>query len=603
MRVKEMSERLNTPVRILRTKEEIAAYARNGREEKAKGITRINGNRATEIAILLPNNADLADVENTFQHEGMGHDGLRLLFPTKELLDNALDELYNASTDAIKSDIDARAKRMYDAEVDPIFREKQAAHGSVADANAKYYTDMAEAHAEANAKREQMKRDATEEYGANVAGKVGEKGFEKMTAEEQTFWGKLKGLLQQAFENLLRGLKIPKMRKWTDKQWSYIYHKAYKMKKAKGKMSIIDEAEDITARRRTGWDDAMLSESAKTDDANSRFNRELQKQIDGTLPEGHIYRLGNPGTILRSTGVPNLPIQMSATRLRVKATEYGHNFDLSEIRNLVKELQTPMAVFAYGNKGKMQNIIVGIESNGKQFIVGLSLNPIVNGKALEINSVRNVFPKKNAEWLNWISQGKLLYADKQKIQALIDKQRTILADVGYLDLEDVTKVIKTFENPTFEGDEDIKFRDGADYVERVPVMARAMYEKQIQSSMYQFTEAMQDSMRGLMEFYRAVESQSGKRDIEDVSSFENAYTAENALSSLNYSQATEYERRVLRPLLDIVARMSVNEKGREKLLDYMMAKHGLERGVYDFLEGFCKFITRGMHLFEMKSLT
>lgn len=27
------------------------------------------------------------------------------------------------------------------------------------------------------------------------------------------------------------------------------------------------------------------------------------------------------------------------------------------------------------------------------------------------------------------------------------------------------------------------------------------------------------------------------------------------------------------------------------------------RGVYDFLEGFCKFITRGMHLFEMKSLT
>ncbi|MDE6391888.1 MAG: hypothetical protein K2L59_01275, partial [Muribaculaceae bacterium] len=189
-----------------------------------------------------------------FLHEGMGHDGLRMLFPTKELLDNALDELYNASTDAIKADIDARAKRMYGAETDRIFREKQAAHDNVADANANYYTDMAEAHAEANARREQMKRDATEEYGANVAGKVGEKGFEKMTAEEQTFWGKLKGLLQKAFENLLRGLKIPKMRKWTDKQWSYIYHKAYKMKKAKGKMSLIDEAEDITMRRRTGYD-------------------------------------------------------------------------------------------------------------------------------------------------------------------------------------------------------------------------------------------------------------------------------------------------------------------------------------------------------------
>lgn len=101
-----MSERMNTPVRILRTPEEIAAYARNSREANAKGITRINGNRASEIAILLPNNTDLADVENTFVHEALGHDGLRLLFPTKELLDNALDELYNASTDAIKAAIE-----------------------------------------------------------------------------------------------------------------------------------------------------------------------------------------------------------------------------------------------------------------------------------------------------------------------------------------------------------------------------------------------------------------------------------------------------------------------------------------------------------------
>lgn len=44
-------------------------------------------------------------------------------------------------------------------------------------------------------------------------------------------------------------------------------------------------------------------------------------------------------------------------------------------------------------------------------------------------------------------------ADKQKIQAIIDKQRTILADVGYLDLDDVTKVVKSFENPTVEEEE------------------------------------------------------------------------------------------------------------------------------------------------------
>ena len=471
---------------------------------------------------------------------------------------------------------------MVSEEADRLRTRKAQAHERAGkDVNANYYTDMAEARVEAEAKRKDFRKEATEEYMADLAGRIGSEGFEKMSRDELTLWGKIKAKVQSFLDKFLSGLKIAKSIRLNDKDLSYILFKSWKnMRDKQGKGGVFADAEDAVMRHRTGWGEAMLSESAKIEDANNRFNKELQRQVDGNLPDGHIYQLGMPSNILRSTGVPNLPIQMSATRLRAKATEYGHDFDLAEIRNLVKELQTPMAVFAYGNKGKMQNIIVGIESNGKQFIVGLSLNPIVNGKALEINSVRNVFPKHNAEWLNWISQGKLLYADKQKIQALIDKQRTILADVDYLDLEDVAKVIKTFENPTFDGDEDVRFRDGADYVERVPVMARAMYEKQIQSSMYQFTEAMQDSMRGLMEFYKAVESQGAKRDIEDVSSFENAYIAENLMSSKSHAEMDEYEHRILRPLLDIAARMSGDKRGREELLDYMMAKHGLERNAY-----------------------
>lgn len=192
---------------------------------------------------------------------------------------------------------------------------------------------------------------------------------------------------------------------------------------------------------------------------NDRFNNELEEQIRGNLPPGHIYSLGHPGEILLSTGVPDYPIQMSASRLRAKSSEYGHDFDLEEVKNLVMELRQPIAVFSYGNKDKAQNIIVGIESNGKQFIVGLSLSPTVGGKKLEINSIRNVFPKNNAEWLNWISQDKLLWADKEKIQGLIDKQRTILADVEYLDLDDIAKIVKSFENPTIISSESLE-REG-----------------------------------------------------------------------------------------------------------------------------------------------
>ncbi len=188
------------------------------------------------------------------------------------------------------------------------------------------------------------------------------------------------------------------------------------------------------------------------EDVNETFNEELQQQIEGNLPSNHIYRMGEPGQILLSTGVPDLPIQMNASRLKAKATSYGHDFELSEIKDLVKALQTPLAVFAYGDKTKAQNIIVPLQKDGKNFIVGLSLNPTVGERSLEINSIRNVFPKNNSEWLNWISQGKALYLDKEKVQTLIDQQRTILADVEYLDLNSVAKIVESFENPKFSAE-------------------------------------------------------------------------------------------------------------------------------------------------------
>ena len=201
--------------------------------------------------------------------------------------------------------------------------------------------------------------------------------------------------------------------------------------------------------------------------ANDRFNEELEMQVKGELEEGHVYKLGMPSEILLSTGVPNLPIQMSAQRLEDKATKFGHNFDIAEVKDLVNAIQKPIAIFEYGDRNKSQNLIVEIQKDGKNFIIGLSLNPVVKGKALEINSVRNVFPKDNAEWLNWISQNKLLYADKEKIQALIDKQQTNLADVNYLNLDDVAKKVKDFENPKlFDGKISEVDKNGSDSIDR-----------------------------------------------------------------------------------------------------------------------------------------
>lgn len=181
-------------------------------------------------------------------------------------------------------------------------------------------------------------------------------------------------------------------------------------------------------------------------DINDRFNEELQQQIDGTLPKGHVYSLGMPNDILRSAGFPNVPIELSASHLEKKSIAAQHPFELKEIKSLVKALQDPMAVFAYGDKKKSQNVIVEIQHEGKNFVVGIHFNR-KRGSA-EISSIRGLYPKDNAEWLNWISQGKLLYVNKEKIQILIDQQRRNLADVEYLDLNYVAKVIKDFDNPT-----------------------------------------------------------------------------------------------------------------------------------------------------------
>ena len=1149
-RVTELSERLHTPVRIIRTEEEVAALP-SVRQRRMKGsFNPMTG----EVFIVVPNNANMADVENTFVHEVVGHDGMRVLFPDEAKLNNALDELYRVSKDEIRGTIDRMAQKMYDAEVDRIREKKRKEHvANGEDANASYYADMAAAHAEAGKKREQFKRDATEEYGADLAGRIGEKGFEKMSAEELTFWGKLKAMLQKALQKLLDGLKIPGKRKWGDKDWAFVLHEAYKRKKNGGKPTVFDAADTEVMRRKTGFDETKFSdgknkssepkpighstfgsvynqfkgkvlqavkfllnhesgdllgvfhrndvgdidmvwgdeggglchilnkhindkdfptvkdlvsriediinkgevderhsnadklvlvkdgylvtirrnvrekgikiadknwvltaynkdapattkapvdgtygstavapgtssdaklatkseinefsdnnvadegvmfrggkelrdgrkiefvrkptatynalarhlqaegikpdmheartgsrymsfekdgvqwevrssdhtkpeyygeaqkpveltyykdkqgeenlsvsvdlgtsgyniedmkalmaeigrlkndagevkesfdkgvasdevverypllsqalgvmsenevrakeearehaeearkqemrsavedmarklhlnnvdivdkpagrgsgrrerakgmferstgritintgncadkrdavvtllheavahhglrklfgenfetfldnvynsanaeirriidkhssryggdkrtateeymaslaertdfENAKksgwwqrikdfflkmlekiglkgfkgedlsdnelryvlwrsyenlksggkdtvfsaADDLakqselkvgefapdtkaegsvaalNTRFNNELQQQIDGNLPSNHIYQMGKPGQILRSTGVPDLPIQMNAKRLQDKATLFDHNFELYEVKDLVKALQNPLAVFSYGDKTKAQNIIVPLQKDGKNFIVGLSLNPTVGGKALEINSIRNVFPKDNSEWLNWISQGKALYLDKEKIQTLIAQQRTNLADVEYLDLDSAAKVVENFENPKSESENDALFRDG-DAKDYEKAQARETYERRVSTGMFQSREAIQDSMLSLKVAMDAIEeATAGKaKRIEDYDGFENAYLGENRLSSANQAESAAFAHLLIRPMMEEVNRLAPTAEDRAELIDYMFAKHGLERNAY-----------------------
>lgn len=514
-----------------------------GKRKKAKGFY----NRHTgKITIVVENHRDIEDIEQTVLHEAVAHYGLRQLFGTH--FDDFLDNVFNYAEEGIRREIVNLAK--------------------------KHSWDF---------------RTATEEYLAGLAERT---NFER--AMESGWWQTIK----RVFLNMLHsiGLKGYQGETLTDNELRYILWRSYENLAEPGRYrSIMGEAADITKQMELGVGNYAkpstsggtmvaeeISKEAAVNNINDTFNNELQQQIDGVLPEGHIYKMGKPGKILLSTGVPDLPVQMSASRLMQKATSYGHDFDLSEVKDLVKALQNPIAVFAYGDKTKAQNIIIPLQKDGKNFIVGLSLKPTVNGKTLEINSIRNVFPKNNSEWLNWISQGKALYLDKEKIQALIDQQRTILADVDYLDLDSAAKIVENFDNPV-KNDENLSeddelFRDG-DAAEYEKAHARNIYDQRVKRGMFQMQEAMQDSMLSLKEAMNAVLKAEGKSKvhIEDVAGFENPYLGENRLSSVNQAECEAFAQTLFKPLLNEVSHLAENAVERTMLTDYMMAKHGLER--------------------------
>ena len=353
------------------------------------------------------------------------------------------------------------------------------------------------------------------------------------------------------------------------------------------------------------------------EEINNRFNEELEKYQNNELPKGHRFELGMPSAELQSAGFPTLPISMRSSLLAKKAGAERHPFAPTDLRDLVNAIQKPIAIFNY-SKNNMRNLIVDVSRGGKHFLVGVTLN--YKADNIEINSVSGLFPKENHEWIKWIQDGKVLRIDqKEKVQDLINSLRTNPAEserIG-LNLDDVAKKVKDFENPKLFGEEiiddgkkgsdsiDRSVRENPknedkprysrkpgesifDYASRVSedvdrsvrerVSARDEYEKKVKSKGFQTKEALQNSMLGLQEFMYAIDHASGnKRYIEDIPDFENPILGENRLSSVNKEEMHQVAKTQFKPLMSAVAKLSGNGKESGELYDYMFAKHGLER--------------------------
>ena len=126
-------------------------------------------------------------------------------------------------------------------------------------------------------------------------------------------------------------------------------------------------------------------------------------------------------------------------------------------------------------------------------------------------------------------------------------------------------------------EQDVLYRDG-EPVDKDRTNARGRYEQRVSRAMFQTQEAIQDSMLGLKEAMDAILKGEGKKmNVADIDGFENAYLGENRLSSVNKAEADAFAHLLFKPMLDEVAKLAKNDSQRTELVDYMMAKHGLER--------------------------
>jgi N12 class adenine-specific DNA methylase len=102
---------------------------------------------------------------------------------------------------------------------------------------------------------------------------------------------------------------------------------------------------------------------------------------------------------------------------------------------------------------------------------------------------------------------------------------------------------------------------------------RQEYDEAMKKSGFQVQEAIQDSMLSLKKLMDILQKHSGKAEIAD---WENAYTAENALSSRNKAEQDEFKRKYYNPLMEAMRALK-DDMTEEEIGDYVMAKHGIER--------------------------
>jgi predicted nucleotidyltransferase len=160
--------------------------------------------------------------------------------------------------------------------------------------------------------------------------------------------------------------------------------------------------------------------------------------------------------------------------------------------------------------------------------------------------------------------------------------RGILAKAEDISMQQSMKV-GNFRNEVPEESSRLRFRNSSNgrrkslardiYEEKTRIVDRKGQKTDTANLMRRLKEAYVDSMQSLKYLQDAVAEETGK-PVED---FENAYLAENSMSSKNKAQTDIYLNRFFNPIKDAIRDLQKEGAEYGDIVRYLMAKHGLER--------------------------
>ena len=555
----------------------IDASTLQGERAKAKGFYSRSTGR---ITIVISNHRSVFDAEQTLLHEAVAHYGLRQLFGSH--FNTFLDNVFRNADEAIQQKIVDLSKKH----------------------NWNIHT-------------------ATEEYLASLAENT---DFENINA---SWWQEIKEL----FLNMLHKIGFEDFSGVTlsDNELRYILWRSYENLAEPGRYrSILGTAVDTRkqyelgvgnfyndGRRNEDEESSRVAEGGDTA-VNIRFNTLLS-----TLTEENADRialnLGRPSPILRAAGVEDKPMKLYGNKVIKKMKKHG--FSLDELQDLPRAVANPMAVFnnyqTEGNRSILTNMTIG----DKNVLVSVTVG---KGNDVDFNIVSSVFGKGKSNIIDWINKGYATYLDKKKTldylhfsgssipeasnsreekepELLSNQSAQIAATEANTELSDTAKVVRNFKNPKVEAEEDdIFFRKGHE-LSKPPRQDRDKLIKDYDAAvgrknqMYNFRETFQDSMLSLKILMRLIAEYSGK----PIRTFEDAYWAENRLSSINKEENKRYLDNFYNPLMDYVHELA-QKYGLRNVEDYIYAKSGLERNDVLLLRDAKKAFDEGKKLLDDK---